>query len=305
LYSSGTDPTGNYRTRLLANDDYYVRTRWETLGMGRELYDDQPCLPKWVCFDPAFVTANGTLVDVLSDNHQNVDFILEVPPGLGMISGRVSDTDLGIPLQVHMNLLNEYGNFVANTDTDRFGNYYFSGLDDGNYKVIAIGVSEGYSGELYDDVPCHDWSCNTEAEGATINITGANMVGGIDIGLDFVGTRILGTITRSDTKKPVSSQFGHMAADLYNDHGDFINNWPTNRAGQYQIILSGAGDYYLAAINDRDFHGLVNEAWDNIRCYHDCNPSNTGATLIKVEEGATVIADFVLDPDKIFGSGFE
>ena len=67
------------------------------LGLGRELYNDVLCLPPFLCDDPSFMTANGTLVTVIGADSPGIDFTLVVPAG-GLISGRVSDFGTGMPM---------------------------------------------------------------------------------------------------------------------------------------------------------------------------------------------------------------
>jgi len=83
-----------------------------------------------------------------------------------------------------------------------------------------------------------------------------------------------------------------------------MDGWDTNRAGQFQINLP-AGSYYLIAVNEWEYHGLVNEVWDNVKCSRDCDPLMVGTILIEVPENHSILADFVLDPEVIFKHGFE
>ena len=64
LFELWTDAGGNYQTELMSDDSYFIHTLIEPVGLGRELYDDIPCLPADACHDPAYVKANGTPVTV-------------------------------------------------------------------------------------------------------------------------------------------------------------------------------------------------------------------------------------------------
>jgi len=96
-----------------------------------------------------------------------------------------------------------------------------------------------------------------------------------------------------------------MGVDLFDEAGERVGGWATNQIGQYQIALPGTGNYYLATLNDWNHHGLVNEAWDNIKCSTVCDPLILGADLIPVTDGTTVVADFLLDPEVVFSDSFE
>jgi 5-hydroxyisourate hydrolase-like protein (transthyretin family) len=291
-----TDLAGNYQFPLTANDSYFVQTHNEPYGLGREIYDDHLCLPAWDCNEPSYTTANGTPIVVAGIDKPGIDFELAVPPG-GLISGQVTDFDTGIPLpDVHLLLLNHAHEHIAEAMTDEFGDYYFSGLADGNYKVAADGVPHGYAWELYGGDHCQDWSCDLPTSGTIITISGGATASGRDIVLDYTGTRLLGNITRSDTLAPVAGDFAHAGVDLFNDAGDYLGFWSTNRAGQFQITLPSDGSYYLVTSFDPHHFGLVYEAWNNIQCFGDCNPLAVGATAIPVSAGTTVEANFSLDP---------
>jgi len=305
LFELSTGPDGAYQTNSVVDGIYFVQTRDEPLGLGRELYDDHLCLPASQCDNPSYVAANATAVVVAGADVSGIDFVLEVPAG-GLISGQVTDADAGIPmLDVYMNLLDDSNEWFADTYTDALGNYYFTGLADGVYKVYAVGVPEGYVEELFDGDHCPVLDCDLNVSGTPITISGGGVAADTDIMLDYSGTRLLGTITRSDTGEPVSAEYAHMGVDLFSEAGKRVGGWPTNRAGQYQITLPDSGNYYLATLNDWNYHGLVNEAWDDVKCNAVCDPLTLGANLIPVAHSTTVVADFLLDPEVVFSDGFE
>ena len=305
LFELSTGQDGTYQTNSVVEGVYFIQTRDEPLGLGRELYDDHLCLPANRCDDPSYVSANATAVVVAGADVSGIDFVLEVPTG-GLITGQVTDADAGIVLlDVYMMLLDDSNESIAETHTDTLGNYYFSGLEDGSYKVYAVGVPEGYVEELFGGDHCPVSSCDLTVSGTPITISGGAVAADKNIQLDFSGTRLLGTITRSDTGEPVSARYAQMGVDLFNESGERVGGWPTNQAGQYQIALPGPGNYFLATFNDWDYHGLVNEAWDNIKCSTVCDPLILGADLIPVTDGTTVVADFLLDPEVVFSDSFE
>ncbi len=141
-----------------------------------------------------------------------------------------------------MQLTDEFGENVADTPTDRYGNYYFSGLPDGNYKVVTTGIPEGYVCAIYPNAECPDWSCDYSTTGTIIPISGSHSPDR-DIALTFTGTRFLGTVTRSDSGDPVSSHLGDMHVGLFNAEGHHLGDAYTDSAGHYQFAFINPGDY--------------------------------------------------------------
>jgi hypothetical protein len=242
-----------------------------------------------------------------------VDFVLRVPPG-GQITGNVFDQVLfdqlpsvDFPLMhVNLSLLMDDGsgnfdNHVADTQTGRDGNFTFSGLADGDYKFFTTWMpqQQGYTFECYGGQPC-DWGTDFSdpANGTVITISGGSVFGNADIGLDFSGDRIVGTVTRSDTGEPVSSDMAWMGVHLFFDSGnDTGEARGTNTIGQYTFDV-GPNDYMLSTGSDAQFHNLINEAWDNVPCFEECNPAFIGGDVINFT-GGTFYAGFVLDPATI------
>ncbi|MFN2120755.1 MAG: hypothetical protein ACK2T0_10215, partial [Anaerolineales bacterium] len=71
------------------------------------------------------------------------------------------------------------GEFQRWTGTDWNGEYYFSGLAPGQYKILAEGVPDGYLPELYGG---DQWPCELSECGATVEVEfDTSVVSGNDI----------------------------------------------------------------------------------------------------------------------------
>ena len=199
---------------------------------------------------------------------------------------------------VNLQLFDEFENYFGEFQTDAEGKYYFSGLSNGSYRILINGVPEGYDVELYSEIFCADYSCSVAA-GTAIEVADGDQPNH-DIALDYTGTRIFGTVTRTDNGEPVSSDFGYMGVNLFDDAGNHIGGTGTDRAGNYQLHLpGGTASYFVVTSHDQGYHALLDECWDDVKCPDVWDPLKAGADLILVPDGTTVIADFVLDPAQV------
>ena len=224
----------------------------------------------------------------------NVDFVLEFPPGW-TISGQVTDSGNGRALaDVSVSYAIRLAITLGEFQTDSEGKYYFSGLPNDSYGVFVSGPPQGYANELYSEIPCPDWSCDVNA-GTPIVVQDGDEPNH-NIALDYTGTRLFGTVTRTDNGDPVSSDFGYMGVNLFDDAGNHIGGTGTDQAGNFQLHLpDGTASYFLATSNDQGYHALLDECWDDVKCPDNWDPVGQGADLILVPDGTTVTKDFVLD----------
>ncbi len=144
---------------------------------------------------------------------------------------------------------------------------------------------------MYDNFPCPDWNCDFVADSVKIHVDGADQPGH-DVELLYAGTRIFGTVTRTDSGAPVSSRFGFMRVDVYDTAGNWMGDQHTNEAGQYQVQV-GPGDYHVLTDHDQPYHGLINENWDNHSCDGECDPLNGDPLTVIADQ--TTIANFSLE----------
>jgi acetyltransferase-like isoleucine patch superfamily enzyme len=313
-----TDPNGFYTTPLLPDGDYHLRTNYAPDGLIDELwrgFESLPsdgnlnhlCIPRWECDNPDYVVANGNIINIAGTDIAT-DFVLDTPDPAttATITGTIFDLyleDGGTPefdfpmpdvwVQLYVQNPEGFYDYYGDTVTGADGGYAFSGLPDGTYKVFAEGVPENYNAASYGD-----FCCDYNAEGTPIPLVAGHLFPSADIGLPWTGgSRIVGTVTRSDNDAPVASTFGWFGIDLFDDTSGGIDTRGTNVAGQFQFPVS-PGSYYLATTHDVNFHGLTNEVWDDAKCYDNCDPATVtgGPANITVGDGETFLADFLLDP---------
>ncbi|MEE4273255.1 MAG: carboxypeptidase-like regulatory domain-containing protein [Thermoanaerobaculales bacterium] len=241
---------GSYVADELFAGTYFVVA--EDGDYHNELYDDLPCRDG--C-DPT----TGTPIAVADGTATTgVDFSL-VPKAI--ITGTVTAEDGGFPVDMRMLLFDATGSHILSDDSSS-GVYRFSGIDDGQYYVVA---SRGYSsdpylGELFDDIPC--WLDPPEGcvvtDGAPVSATSGSTTTGIDFSLLRAGS-IQGVVTDAVTQEPVGG--GVVAirvAPL-----DWLNQWESlGSDGAYHFDGLLPGEYVVAL----DLWNHRGEVWDDHPC---------------------------------------
>ena len=173
---------------------------------------------------------------------------------------------------------------AATPITDASGDYV-ANLPPGLYAVVT-NDNHGHINEIYDNVPCSS-SCDTNA------FTPIDVASSPITGIDFVldpGGRIAGTITSAATGLPIPN----VRVNFVDPGGQLIfTSALTDAAGNY-LSDGGSATGNVFAFTDNT-QGYRDEAYDNVYCLADCDPTQIG-TAIAVTVGATTNnINFVLD----------
>ncbi|MEL7079262.1 MAG: SdrD B-like domain-containing protein, partial [Cyanobacteria bacterium J06582_2] len=216
ITSTTTDSDGNYEFSGITPGDYQVK-QVNLTGYG----DVTP-----------------TVLDVTigaGETSTGNDFIDE----LGHISGNVKsddddngtgDTNLE---NVTVELLDRNGDIIATTITDSDGNYEFSGVTPGNYRVKQTNLT-GY-GDVTPTV-----LDVTIGEGET------------NTGNDFVDElgRIAGNVKSDDNNDNIGdTDLENVTVELLDSNGDVMATTTTNTLGNYEFDSLLPGDYQVRQVN--------------------------------------------------------
>ena len=154
----------------------------------------------------------------------------------GDISGTVSDGGGAVSGIVMSLYPNSGSGRLATTTTDGSGNYAFTGLDAGSYKVRAFDSTGAHTTIWYDGQ--EDW-----ASGADIVVTGGNVT---DADFSLVASGVLwGRLLDSFT----GDRAAGVQVQLYDVDGSFVGTATTGTAGYYQFPRLPASTY-LVRVND-------------------------------------------------------
>jgi hypothetical protein len=267
---------GGYQVSGLAPGTYFV-----TVTHGNyqaELFDDLPCPggPPNGC-----APTTGTPV-AISDGTttSGIDFALSPK---GSITGTVRDAATSAPLaSAEVQVYGAAGSVVRWAYTDNGGAYKVSGLDAGSYRVAADATE--HSGELYDNLPCPDASCDPMS-GTAVSVTLGAVTGGVDFALDKSGA-ISGTV--SSTSGPSSQSY----VSLRDANGVFRAGTFTDSQGRYSLPADW-GSWYVIADGG---YAFTSQLYNGVPCPGgSCSVSSGNA--VSVSAGTTTSGiDFLLAP---------
>lgn len=202
------------------------------------------------------------------------------PTQTGAIAGTV--TESATPLQdVDVQIYDASGNFVTGATTLADGTYNAGGLSTGDY--FAMARKPGYIRNLYNGQPCQ-FGCNVTS-GTSIAVTDGNTTSSIDFSM-VAGSRISGNV-----KNASLADLQSIDIRIYNSVGAQVAGASTDASGNYTTGDGlPTGTYYARTFNGQ---GYLNELYDNMPCYSNCNVTNGTPISITSPTDATGI-NFVL-----------
>ncbi len=234
-----TDQDGNFEITALGPGEYWVRTAASDLGFVDEYYDNS------INFG-----GHTTVLVIADQTSTGIDFALVQG---GSISGTVFEPGGVVPLEgIRVNAFSEtHETWASGVTTDAAGNYVLRGVPEGQNKVEFADHSGVFANEYYNDQL-------TFFSADLVQVTGAQVVGGIDAVLDLAGS-ISGTVFAPDGVTPVQ---GLTIAMLDPGSGVWVVRDRTDPDGKYFIGGLRSGDYKIWAVGSS--HGYVDQYFDGV-----------------------------------------
>jgi hypothetical protein len=200
----------------------------------------------------------------------------------GYISGHVFDelTRKGIK-NIEIDIDDYRGLRIETVKTDASGEYVSSELRSGSYRVIAHSESK-YVSEIFDNVPCEGY-CEPSL-GTPVVVHPGSTTSNIDFALSKPG-EIAGSIVSGLDGTPLSDMFVYF----YDSTGRLQNYAVTNNAGRYSSNVP-QGTIFVQTDSD----DYINEIYNNIFCFEDCDPTFGTPVQIFSQETTSNI-NFALD----------
>jgi hypothetical protein len=243
-----------------------------------QLYQGLPC-PGGTC-DPTAGTPIPAVKNVVTTG---IDFALSRG---GQIAGQVVDQASGAPVErVDVLVYGNGGSITAYSPTGSDGRFSTQvGLETGTYFALADPEERPHLAVLYKGLPCFDRQCDPTG-GTPIAVTAGTTTANVDFALPRGGS-ISGRVRDATTGAGVVAGVNLRDARGYN------TAWTsTDGNGDYALVGLPAGSYFVQALPDRPYLGLL---FDGLPCYRmTCDP--TAGTPVSVSLGvATSGIDFAL-----------
>ncbi len=295
-----TDEDGRYQVKGLAAGRYFVKAGEQSdyinqVNSGFECQGSS-CLP--IILNTAVNVVPGEVIS-------NVNFSLQKG---GVISGVITASDSGVPLtDVHVEVVNERGDFWKSTSSDTNGRFQVTGLSSGNYYLTANAFA-AYTGQTYGAATCAE--CDV-LEGAPITVVEGEEIDGVDLSLQLKQEQISvpdlgsisGTVFDAESGEPISgeslSNGGWASGWLSSGNevlvidldGQWVEYANYHSDGTYIVEGLVPGDYYILVSQDDEY---VGELYDGVACSNPWCEKSQG-TLVTVAEGQDVVGiDFSL-----------
>lgn len=271
-----TDPAnGGYRFATLIAGDY--RLSAASGAYGSQLFDHVACGgPLQSQCDPAL----GGTVKIASSDVSAIDFDL---PRLAAIKGSVTG-DGGQPLPGigTVYAIDNFGNVVAQANTDSFGRYNVGPLPVGSFYVYAI--AGGFFPQIFDGIDC-GVSCLTDLAQATpVTIASMGDVAHASFQLRSAPP-VHGHVQDALRGYPIANAEVRATTFSYGYTNAF-----TDINGDYTLYGLQSGQYYLWALSNDH----VDQIYSGISCELNAYPysqnytcSLVGATLLTIARGDT------------------
>ncbi len=275
--TTATDATGQYTITTLATGVYRIEFRTQfandatTLLYLGEFYNDSPSLD----------TATG--ISVTAPDTTTIDAVLQRGAEL---RGRVRAADTGDGLEdVTVRLVNANGNTLATVDTSATGNYIFTTLTTGVYRVDVItrnaanATTRAYLGQFYNNQRFIELA------------TGINLTVGefttLNIPLER-GGQISGRVTDADS----GDGLAEVAVRVYDATDNVVTTVETDATGQYTV--PGLSDNaYWVEFDPRGSADATSQLY--VREFHNNQPNLVAATGVSVAAPDTTTINAALE----------
>jgi protocatechuate 3,4-dioxygenase beta subunit len=269
-----TDPGGNYSFAGLAAGRFYVRTR-DTAGRADALWNGLPCL------GTACNVRNGTPIDLAAGGSQTgIDLVLTNP---ATISGTVTRLPGSTPMSgVTIQLLASTGAVALTATTNASGNYSFTGLPAGTYRLVTRNTP-GVVDVAWPSTPCPS-ACNG-LNGSTITVTAGGSATGRNFALD-PGGEISGSVRSTAPSAPLPG----VKIQVYNSGGIPVAQVLSNASGNYEVNALPSGNFFVRTQQNL---GFADQLFNNLPCTGYCDLLS-GTPVPVVSGSGTGLIDFNL-----------
>ncbi len=270
------DITGEYTVRGVPPGTHYAFVN--TPGFFNQMYNNLTC--------PNFCPiVQSTAIHVVAGaTTGSINFALVPTTAVGSISGTVTDTSTGLPVNaLQVQIFTSVGTGLSNVNTNASGVYTFAGLAATSYYVRTNGGG-ALINQLHNGVICIN--CTVTTSGGTLVPVTSGGTATIDFALS-PGGRISGTVTNASGGAPLQN----ILVQLFSATGANLGSFNTNASGVYTTRGLPDGTYYLRTSNTQ---GFVDKLFDNRSCPGAVCPPTTGTAVVVAGTGTVGTRNFAL-----------
>ncbi|MCG6117475.1 MAG: carboxypeptidase regulatory-like domain-containing protein [Aquimonas sp.] len=269
-----SNASGAYGFAGLAAGRFYVRTR-DDAGRADALWNGLPCLGS------ACNVRSGTPIDLAAGaSRAGIDLVLASPAS---ISGRVSRLPSSDPLSgVRVELLAPTGAIALAVNTDINGDYSFSGLPAGNYRLVTRNTP-GLIDVAWPAAPCP--AACSGLNGSAISVTAGAATTGRNFALDPGGS-MSGSVRSAAPVAPLAG----VALQVYNSGGVPVAQVLSNASGNYEVPALPTGNFVIRTQQSLGFSDVL---FNNLPCVGYCDLLS-GTPVPVLSGSGTGLIDFTL-----------
>jgi protocatechuate 3,4-dioxygenase beta subunit len=271
-----TDGDGNFESFVLDNGSYYLHAF--SGNHDNEIYPNVLC-PDLPCdFSQASLVTISNSQDVF-----NINFKLN---NYSTLTGRIVDSsnspisNIAVRITSSENQSNSHYNTYDYTNSN--GEYHFDRLPKGLYKVYVQAEQQGYYSEIYNNIRCLEYTCQTQTNYTRISLNQSQR-NNVNFQLQKQGSVKFNLTSNSSNEVTTGS------IDIY----DLQNNHIKSFSIDNEIRLPAGFYYFVYKSSSYNSPYFVSKIYGSTNCFSDCISSR--GTRVQIRDNVDIFLNMNID----------